>query len=95
MRLEFDWNQWNVQKNESKHGVSSLEAESVFYDNDLIIFGDEKHSPQKEQRWISYGTSFRNRILMIAFTIRRKKVRIISARAASKKERTIYEKGKK
>lgn len=90
--LKFDWDQWNVQKNEVKHGVSALEAESVFYDEGLLIFADEKHSSPKEKRHISYGISFKKRILMVGFTIRARKVRIITARAASKKERKVYEK---
>ena len=94
MILKFDWDQWNIQKNETKHGVSKLEAESIYYDNALVIFEDIKHSTQNEKRWICYGTSLRNRVLMIAFTKRYKKVRIISARPASKKERKIYEEQK-
>ena len=37
MELSFDWDQWNIQKNEIKHGVSRLEAESVFFDKNLYI----------------------------------------------------------
>ncbi|MCB0731199.1 MAG: BrnT family toxin [Ignavibacteriae bacterium] len=91
MILEFDWDQWNIQKNEIKHGVAKLEAESIFYDPKLKIYNDFKHSTKSEKRFICYGHSLRNRILMIAFTIRQKKVRIISARTASKKERKYYE----
>ena len=40
--LAFDWDQWNIQKNEKKHGISSLEAESVFFDKKLKIFKDIK-----------------------------------------------------
>ncbi len=94
MKLEFDWDQWIIQKNEHKHGVSRLEAESVFYDHNFIIFKDEKHSTKSEVRWISFGSSILKRVLIIAFTIRNKKVRIISSRQASKKERIIYEKEK-
>ena len=89
--LSFDWNRWNKEKNEIKHGVSTLEAESAFYDPDHIIFEDIKHS-DKEQRYILYGKSAYHNILMIAFTIRKNRIRIISARKASKKERGIYEK---
>ncbi len=88
--LAFDWDQWNIQKNEEKHGISSLEAESTFFDKDFTIFEDLKHS-EKEQRWIGYGISQNHNILMIAFTIRHNKVRIISARKAARKERDIYE----
>ena len=91
VRLRFDWDQWNIQKNELKHGVSSLEAESAFYDTDLKIFEDLQHSTAQEKRFILYGRSLENRILMIGFTIRKKKVRIITARPASRKERDIYE----
>ena len=87
--LTFDWNQWNIQKNEIKHGISTKEAESTFFDNNLKIFKDLKHSI-KEERWILYGKSSYNNILMIAFTLRNNKIRIISARKASKKERGVY-----
>ena len=95
MLLNFDWDQWNIQKNESKHGISRLEAESVFFDRNLVIFKDEIHSTDKEKRWIAYGMSMNSKILMCAFTIRKERVRIISCRVSSKKERSIYEKDKK
>lgn len=78
-------------ENEIKHGVSAFEAESVFYDNNHHIFLDIKHSTD-EKRYILYGKSIYHKILMLAFTLRKNKVRIISARIASKKERMIYEK---
>lgn len=89
--IQFDWDLWNIQKNEVKHGVSALEAESCFYDTKTKIYEDDKHSTKKERRYILYGKSMENRILMIGFTIRSKKIRIITARTASKKERTVYE----
>ena len=95
MKLEFDWDQWNVQKNEIKHGISRLEAESIFYDPKISIFEDIIHSSISEKRWICYGDSLTNKILMCAFTIRNKKIRIISCRTSSKKEKEIYETNKK
>lgn len=89
--IVFDWDQWNVQKNEQKHGVSRMEAESTFFDAQVRLFRDEKHSTPREERYILYGRSLENRILMVGFTIRSAKVRIITARAASRKERMIYE----
>lgn len=88
--LTFDWDQWNIQKNEKKHGVSTLEAESVFFDSNYKLFLDRIHSTAKETRYILFGTSVENRILMVGFTLRALKVRVITARAASKKERVIY-----
>ena len=90
--IVFDWDQWNIQKNEIKHGVSILEAESAFYDTKYKLYEDIKHSSKKEKRYIMYAKSIENRILMIGFTIRSNKIRIITARTASKKERELYEK---
>ena len=87
----FDWDQWNIQKNEVKHGVSMLEAESVFYDKKYKLYEDVKHSDKTEKRYILYGKSMENKILMVGFTMRKGKVRIITARTASKKEKNIYE----
>jgi len=92
--LAFDWDQWNVQKNEKKHGVSCMEAESAFFDPSYRLFSDKKHSSSKEKRYILFGRSIENRVLMLGFTLRRKRVRIITARQASRKERAIYEQKK-
>jgi uncharacterized DUF497 family protein len=89
--IAFDWDQWNVQKNELKHGVSRLEAESVFYDPRHRLFQDERHSKPAEPRYILYGRGLESRVLMVGFTLRAKRVRVITARPASRKERRIYE----
>lgn len=87
---EFEWDIWNHQKNELKHGVSALEAESAFYDPSHKLFFDNSHSIQ-EKRFILYGQSLEKRVLMLGFTVRGKKIRVITARPASKKEKAIYE----
>ena len=89
--IKFDWDLWNVQKNEVKHGVSSAEAESSFYDDNYSLFRDLKHSSKLEQRYVLYGKSSEGRVLMVGFTLRKNSVRIITARPASKKEREVYE----
>jgi len=89
--IVFDWDQWNVQKNESKHGVSRLEAESAFYDPRYRLFVDQRHSTRNETRYVLYGRSLEARVLMVGFTRRGRKVRIITARSASRKERRIYD----
>jgi uncharacterized DUF497 family protein len=92
--IEFDWEQWNVQKNETKHGVSRLEAESAFYDPRYKLFEDTSHSSSREARYLLYGKSIENRVLMVGFTVRGGRVRVITARPASRKERRIYEERK-
>ena len=89
--IVFEWDQWNVQKNEDKHGVSRLEAESAFYDPRYRLFQDLLHSSACATRYILYGRSLEARVLMVGFTQRGKKVRVITARPASRKERAIYE----
>lgn len=89
--IVFDWDQWNLQKNETKHGVSRKEAESVFFDEHRRLYADIKHSTVREKRFILYGQSMERRVLMVAFTLRGAKVRIITARTASRKERELYE----
>ena len=88
---EFEWDQWNVQKNEEKHGVSALEAESAFHDRDHRLFEDRVHSTNREKRYILYGRSIENRVLMLAFTYRKNRIRVITARPASRRERRVYE----
>ena len=90
-QMQFDWAQWNEQKNELKHGVSKLEAESAFFDRNYALFKDIRHSTASEERFILYGNSLENRVLMVGFTRRGQKVRIITARPASRKERGLYE----
>ena len=88
--IAFNWDQWNVQKNERKHGVSRLEAESAFHDPHYRLFQDRRHSSRNEARYILYGRSLEARVLMVGFTLRGRKVRIITARPASRQERRIY-----
>lgn len=92
--IVFEWDQWNRQKNEVKHGVSRVEAESAFFDAGYRLFRDQKHS-LLEQRFILFGRSIENRILMIGFTLRGERVRVITARPASRRERAVYEQEKK
>lgn len=88
--IGFDWDEGNFLKNWEKHQVSHLEAEQVFFNEPLLVYADEKHS-SKEGRWYVLGRTDDNRCLMIVFTVRKKRIRVISARAMSRKERKIYE----
>ncbi|MBI5890362.1 MAG: BrnT family toxin [Nitrosomonadales bacterium] len=87
----FDWDDGNVRKND-KHGVSSAEAEQVFFNEPLLWLIDEKHS-QDELRFHALGKTDAGRALHITFTLRQagKTIRVISARDMHRKERAIYE----
>lgn len=87
----FDWDAGNVRKNE-RHGVSQSEAEQVFFDPRLLVVTDDRHS-QAEPRFHGLGATLAARVLHVTFTLRAegKKIRIISARDMSRKERIYYE----
>jgi|SRR3989344_6052846 len=91
--LSFDWDEGNKDKNWKKHKVFYKEAEEVFFNKPLEIFEDPMHS-SLEQRYVIYGFTNKDRKLTVVFTYRRNKIRVISARNQSKKERIIYEKNK-
>lgn len=92
--LVFEWDKGNLDKSRRKHDVTPEEAESVFFDVDALIVPDERHS-EKEARQVILGKSDRQRTLFVAFTIRKEKIRIISARRMHRKEVEKYETVKK
>ena len=85
----FEWDQSNIEKNWEKHRVSYLECEEVFFNQPLLVQEDEIHS-KFEPRCYVLGRSNDGRHLFIVFTIRRNKIRVISARNMSRRERRIY-----
>ncbi len=85
----FDWDEYNREKNWVKHGVSVKECEQAFFNKSRIVWKDTKHSVG-EERFILLGKTNIDRGLHIVFTIRKRKVRIISARSQNKKERSFY-----
>jgi uncharacterized protein len=87
----FDWDEGNARKNE-KHGVSTAEAEQVFFNAPLLLLDDVGHS-QQEIRVHALGQTDTGRGLHITFTVRQAGalIRVISARDLHRKERAIYE----
>lgn len=86
----FEWDKGNFDKSYQKHGITPNETEEVFLDKELLLLEDIKHS-QQEERFEVIGKITKGSILFLAFTVRRNKIRIISARKANKKERRQYE----
>jgi hypothetical protein len=90
MALEFEWDAAKAASNQRTHGVSFVEAASVFADPLAAIFDDVQHW-EDEPREIIVGHSNRNRLLFVSFTERPGAIRVISARVATKRERKDYE----
>jgi len=86
---EFEWDKGNSEKNFLKHKISCSECEEVFFDNSVVFFYDKTHS-QTEDRFIALGTTGTALNLFIFFTIRKEKLRVISARIQSKRERRLF-----
>ena len=85
----FGWDEGNLLKNWEKHRVSASECEQVFFNSPLISGLDEKHS-RGEQRYYALGATDTGKKLLIAFTVKGKLIRVISARDISKNERKVF-----
>jgi uncharacterized DUF497 family protein len=88
----FDWDDGNSCKSADKHDVSQAEAESIFFNDPLIVVEDARHS-ETELRLHALGKTAQNRLLHITFTLRQEGtlIRVISARDMHRKERKVYE----
>lgn len=89
--LEFEWDEANKNKIWIKHKVSIEECEEAFAEEQIFIQPDELHSA-KEDRNILIGRTKKSNFLFIVYTLRKNKVRVISARNMHKKEKIFYEK---
>jgi uncharacterized DUF497 family protein len=88
--IGFDWDENNVLKNWELHQVTTEEAEDVFFHDPLVVRSDVRHS-KREKRYYALGQTRASRRLFVAFTIRRKLIRVISARDMNRKEDSAYE----
>lgn len=86
----FDWDKGNITKNWNKHRVSYIECEEIFFNTPCVVKNDEIHSSD-ENRHYALGKTEGGRLLFVVFTIRKNKIRVISARDMNRKEKRIYE----
>ena len=92
--MEFEWNAEKEDRNLKKHGVSFLEARSVFDDDEALFIEDPDHS-EEEERFILLGSSYKLRILIVVHCEREQDtIRIISSRKATRKEALHYHRRK-
>jgi len=90
--MEFAWDPEKAAANQRKHGVTFQEGATVLGDPLAITFADPDHSVS-EQRYITFGLSRRNRLLVVSHLDRGGRIRIMSARSMTRRERRIYEEG--
>ena len=90
--MEFEWDDDKATFNLEKHRVSFTEAMTVFGDPLEVMIPDPDHS-EEEFRFVSVGRSEPGRLLVVAYTEREGRMRLISAREATPKEWRNYESG--
>ena len=88
--MEFEWDPEKAKANAKKHGVEFGEAMTVFGDPLELTIADPDHS-EDETRFLSIGTTTAGRLVVVAYTERAGRTRIINAREASAQERKHYE----
>ena len=87
MELKFEWDKEKAKLNLQKHGIQFETAAKVFLDKNRIEIFDQTHSIE-EDRYITIGLA--GDVLFVVYTERNPKIRLISARLATAKERKLY-----
>ncbi len=87
----FEWDEVKNTINKKKHGISFEEAQAVFEDELAILFDDPDHS-EEEDRFLIIGMTDRTGVCIVSHCYRGEdeRIRIISARKATKTEQDVY-----
>jgi len=91
MGLKFEWDRSKAVLNIKKHGVSFEDAATAFGDPLSVTIHDPKHSDD-EDRFLLLGETQDKKLVVVAHTDRKDKIRLINARPATRQERKDYEK---
>lgn len=87
--MEVEWDSDKALKNQAKHGVDLEEGATCLFDSNALVFEDE--SAVGESRWVLVGLSSKTRLLTVVYTLRGEdRIRLISARKATRKEANSY-----
>ena len=89
--MEFEWDAAKAKANLRNHGISFGDATSAFYDALSITIPDPDHSAG-EHRFLLIGVTLTGRLVVVSHTDRGRRIRIINARRATRRERVTYEK---
>lgn len=88
--MEFEWDPYKADSNLEKHRIPFDEAATAFGDPLSLTIADPDHS-EDEERFVLLGQSFLGRLVVVVHTDRGERIRIISARIATRNERRSYE----
>ena len=87
--MNYQWNPEKADVNLNKHGIDFADAVGVFEDEWALTLEEQFFAG--EQRFVSIGTDFLGRVVVVVYTYRGDDIRLISARRATKNERNVYE----
>ena len=90
---EFEWDDGNADKNWLRHRVSQADCEQIFFNQPLVTAEDDLHSDD-EFRHYALGQADAGRLLFLVYTLRKERIRIISARDMIPRERKEYERAR-
>ena len=88
MGVEFEWDGTKAAYNVERHGIDFADAVTALYDEHAVTIRDE--SVDEEERLVTLGMDALGRVLVVVYTWRGRRVRIISAREATAGERRCY-----
>ncbi len=86
--MEFEWDDQKARANLRRHRVDFADAATMFQDDQAVTVADED---PEEERYVTIGADALGRVLVVAYTMRGERIRIISTRRATKRERAEYE----
>jgi len=90
--VAYEWDPAKARQNLRKHGVDFADAVTVLEDEAALTIRDP--FSEQEQRWITLGMDALGRLLVVVYTWRGDRIRLISARLATPRERRQYEEGR-
>ena len=90
MSLKFEWSREKAGSNVQKHGCTFIEGSTAFSDPLSVTISDPDHSVF-ENRFLHLGQTSNGKLVVVAFTERGDRIRLISVRRASRRERNQYE----
>ena len=87
--MDFEWDPQKSAQNRAKHGILFADAVGVF--EDALALWQEEPGRYQEERFIALGKDYLDRVLVVVFTLRDQRIRLISARRATRREIKQYE----
>ena len=93
MGIVFEWDSRKAKSNNAKHGVSFEEASTVFGDVLSLTIADPSHAQRAEDRFVTMGSSYLGRLLVVVHRYEDENIRIITGSKATRRERKDYEYG--